>query len=194
MKTPILAPYLFRDLADGIQQQMFFWGQDVLQPEGNFLVAQGFQRSPSTGIKGTSCYRRKWQGGEIELYGSCAGWYGSEGGFAFMRPQRRCVVWLSGEETPIPGEWSPDHLDTRASREKLYQASLPFLDWLIDYEHAVLAQFGAGYRERNYRKYKKVPKARAWLEPHEALRWFRTFRERPLLIERPKDIARRQHI
>ena len=84
-----IAPFFLRDLAEGIQQQMYFWGQDVRRPEGNFLVEQGFARSPTTGLKGTSCYRRDWQGGHIELYGSCAGWYGKSNGFTFIRPWQR---------------------------------------------------------------------------------------------------------
>jgi len=174
-QIPQLAPYFFRDLAEGIQQQMFFWGQDVSRPDGNFLVEQGFERSPSLGIKGTSRYRLPWQEGHIELYGSCAGWYGEDSGFSFIRPRHRCVIWLSGSETPIPGA--------------LYQASLPFLDWLIAYEHGVLDCFGKDYREKNYRKYAKVPKAKEWLKPAAALSWFQCFRESPELLVRPKKFS-----
>ena len=97
---PIITPYFLRDLAEGIQQQIFFWGQDVLRPEGNFLLEQGFEQSPSTGLKGTSCYRREWQQGHVELYGSCAGWYSESGRFTFIRPWKRCVVWRSGDSPP----------------------------------------------------------------------------------------------
>ena len=76
LPEPTIANHFFLDLAEGIQQQMYFWGQDVIRPEGNFLVEQGFVRSPSEGAKGTSCYRLPWQNGHIELYGACAGWYG----------------------------------------------------------------------------------------------------------------------
>lgn len=184
-----LAPYFFRDLAEGIQQQMYFWGQDVTRPEGNFLVAQGFSRSPSTGLKGTSCYRRDWQGGTIELYGSCAGWYGPDGGFTFIRPWKRCAIWLSEETTPIPGSWQKELIHRSASKAELYQASLPFLDWLISYEYAVLGRFGRGYRQKNYWKYSKIPKARAWVNPETALSWFRCFRERPEELVRPRKLA-----
>ena len=185
--------YFFRDLAEGIQQQMFFWGQDVVHSEGNFLVNQGFTRSPSTGLKGTSCYRREWQSGHIELYGACAGWYGKDGGFAFIRPQRRCVAWLAGEVTPRPGSWQVDLIDKTATRERLYQASLPFLDWVMSYEDAVLDRFGKSYRALNYKQYKKVPKAKLWLPPSEAMDWLQCFREAPELLVRPKNLSLRQH-
>jgi len=185
-KSPNVASYFFRDLAEGFQQQMFFWGQDVLQLEGNFLIEQGFERGPSTGLNGTSCYRRDWQNGHVELYGACAGWYGRDRGFTFIRPHRRCSIWLSGEETPIPGAWQTDFIDKTATNDELYLAALPFLDWLISYESAVLARFGRAYREANYRKYQKVPKRKAWVEPSVALRWFQCFRETPDQLVRPK--------
>ena len=103
-----LASHFFRDLCEGIQQQMFFWGRDVIHPEGNFLVEEGFERSQSKGMEGTSCYRRPWQNGHIELYGSCAGWYGHGNGFTFIRPRKKCVIWLSEEVTPIPGAWQDE--------------------------------------------------------------------------------------
>lgn len=174
-----------RDLAEGLQQQMFFWGQDVLHPTGNFLKKQGFTRSPSTGLKGTSCYRRTWQNGHIELYGSCAGWYNEDGGFTFIRPRRRCYVWNSAQETPVPGDWQTEFCQS-VTRNELYTAALPFLDWLITYEESVLDNFGTDYRLENYREYRKVPKARQWAEPSAAFRWFKCLRDTPNDLKRPK--------
>jgi len=192
--TQEIRPQFLRDLAEGMQQQMFFWGQDVLRPEGNFLVEQGFERLPSTGLKGTSCYHRDWQGGSIELYGACAGWYGADGGFSFIRPKRRCVVWSGGEETPVPGKWQEQWIDKRASRAELYAASFPFLDWLITYEEEVIARFGVEYREFNYANYRKVPKAKAWIEPALARQWFQCFRETPEKLVRPKKLVRESDV
>lgn len=181
-----IAPYHLRDLAEGIQQQMFFWGQDVAHPTGNILVKQGFERLSSLGLKGTSRYRRKWQGGHIELYGACAGWYGADRGFTFIRSRKRCVIWLSSESTPVPGAWEDQFIDKEATKEELYHASLPFLDWLLSYESTIPNQFGRAYREENHRKYSKVPKAKAWVEPDAALRWFQDFRHAPKKLLRPK--------
>jgi hypothetical protein len=183
-----LAPYFFRDLADGIQQQMFFWGQDVLHPAGNLLVSQGFSRSPSTGIRGTSCYRREWQNGHLELYGSVAGWYGPKGGFSFVRPKRKCVVWLPSDETPVPGAWQVDSINRAASRAELYDASRPFLNWLIAYESEIFGKFGSCYRDGHYRKYGKVPKNRVWLPPARARQWFQMFLMAPEALVRPRQL------
>lgn len=171
---------------------MFFWGQDVLRPTGNFLKEQGFERSPSKGSKGTSCYRLNWQGGHVELYGSCAGWYSQEGGFTFIRPRRRCYLWNSVEETPTPGAWQKGCLES-ATKIELYNAALPFLDWLIAYEHAVLTGFGRSYRRENFRKYRKVPKAKQWVEPSAALQWFKCLRDSPGELQRPKYYSQRIH-
>jgi hypothetical protein len=189
----LLAPYHFRDLADGIQQFMFFWGQDVLHPAGNFLVRQGFQRSPSTGIKGTSCYRLPWQGGHVELYGSVAGWYGNGRGFSFIRPKRRCVIWKSSEETPVPGAWQEELIEKKVSREELYEASKPFLDWFLSYEGAVFERFGPKYRDNHFRKYDRIPKNRVWLPPALAMKWFHSFREAPETLVRPRKLLREEY-
>ena len=187
--TPTIAPHFIRDLADGIHQQMYFWGQDVMRPEGNFLVESGFARLPTKGLKGTSRYVLEWQGGHIELYGACAGWYGGDGGFTYLRPRHRCSVWLSADEPPIPGAWQDELIDKSASRADLYQASLPFIDWLLSYEKKVIDRFGLCYRNANHASYEKVPKAKAWIEPALALKWFRCFRENPDQLVRPKKLT-----
>ncbi|MDA7509221.1 hypothetical protein N8593_01600 [bacterium] len=183
-----LASCHFRDLAEGLQQQMFFWGQDVIHPRGNQLVQNNFQRLLSEGLKGTSRYRREWQNGHIELYGSCAGWYGPDGGFVFIRPRKRIAIWTGGP-TPILGVWQPEFIKRRVKKEELYMASLPFLDWLIDYEGAILDRFGNEYREENYYRYDQVPKATSWLRPEAALRWLTSFRETPNKLFRPKKLS-----
>lgn len=193
LSKQIVANHFFRDLAEGIQQQMYFWGHDVLRPEGNFFLQQGFQKSPSKGLKGTSCYRKAWQNGHIELYGSCAGWYGADSSFAFIRPKRRCMVWLSAQETPLPGAWQEELMKKKAGKNELYYASLPFLDWLLAYEHSVLAHFGAAYRVQNYTEYKKVPKAKAWIKPDKALRWFKCFLETPEQLVRPRQFSQESY-
>ena len=181
-----LSPGLFRDLSEGIQQLMYFWGLDVIHPEGNFLLTNGFDRSPSKGMKGTSCYRKSWQSGSIELYGSCAGWYGKGSGFAFIRPKKKCFLWLSDKVTPIPGEWQDQLINRPASLDELYIASQPFLDWILFYERAVRKRYGIAYRMQNYMDYQKVPMAKAWIEPLDALRWFRCFRKSPQKLERAR--------
>ena len=106
-------------------------------------------------MKGTSCYRRSWQSGYIELYGSCAGWYGKGSGFTFIRPKKKCFLWLSDSVTPIPGEWQDQLINRSASLDELYIASQPFLDWILFYERAVRKRYGIAYRMQNYMDYQR---------------------------------------
>ena len=62
---------------------------------------------------------------------------------------------------------------------------------MLDYEEAVRARYGMNYRAEVYRKYRRAPKARAWLDPESALEWFRCFRDRPEQLIRPKKFADR---
>jgi|TARA_B100000073_G_C23490069_1_gene475231 hypothetical protein len=88
--------------------------------------------------------------------------------------------------TPIPGNWQDHLIDKSATCEELYLASRPFLDWLISYEEAVIKRFGGDYRMQNYKDYQRVPMAKSWIEPVDALGWFRCFRERPDKLERAR--------
>jgi len=47
---------LLKDCASGFYQQMYFLGKDVSHCCGNQLIEYGFEKSPSTGLTGTSCY------------------------------------------------------------------------------------------------------------------------------------------
>jgi hypothetical protein len=179
---PTVMSALFRDLAAGFQQQMFFWGRDVLHPAGNIFLSHGFQKRKSTGHQGTSCYSFTWQDGVIELHGSHAGWFGKGGGFLYVRPLRRCVRWLTSAP-PIPGHWPKDACDLHAD-ESMHAMAQPFLSWWLAHEQAVTRRTGLPYRAECYRQFKKLPKARAWLAPEEAQRWVSGLRDSPATLRR----------
>ncbi|MDB2674294.1 hypothetical protein N9Y81_05005, partial [Akkermansiaceae bacterium] len=117
--------------------------------------------------------------------------YGPEGGFAFIRPRKRVVIWTSPDTTPTPGLWQPEFVKPRARKEEIHAAALPLLDWLITYEEGILDRFGVDYREESYRRYQKVPKATAWVNPETALRWFTCFRDTPAQLVRPRKMFRK---
>lgn len=180
---------LLRDLTAGLKQQMFFWGKDVVHPDGNLLVRQGFTKSPSAGLQGTSCYGLDWQGGRIELHGACAGWYPRDGGegFIFIRPLGKCHVWLGGS-APVPGEW-PAGLIAPTDFEKLHACAAPFLDWWLQSEAWIDELLGGSYRTNCFRHFKKLPKSKPWLPPADALRWVAQLRDDPRLVARAKRFA-----
>jgi hypothetical protein len=175
---------LLRDLTVGLKQQMFYWGRDVMHPSGNLLVAQGFAKRKSGGLQGTSCYRFDWQGGCIELHGACAGWYGPDGGFVFVRPHGKCHAWL-GTEPPVPGHWLDDRL-SELGAPALYENCLPFLDWWLHSESWIGDLLGASYRIGCHRQFKKLPGSKPWLPPEAATEWLARFRENPSGLDRWK--------
>ena len=186
LSSPSL-PLLLRDLATGLNQQMYFWGRDVLHRDGCLFTRTGFEKRPSAGIQGTSCYRLPWQGGAIELHGSHAGWISDEGGAFFFRPIGRCVRWLS-DDAPIPGRWTSDQYSALQD-EQLHRSLNPFLDWWLAHEDHVLRMAGPGYRQNCHRIYKKLPRTRAWLEPDLVIRWVRELRDHPEGLARAKHFA-----
>jgi hypothetical protein len=174
----------FRDLADGMRQQMYFWGRDAIHPDGNLFVHSGFQKRESTGLQGTSCYALDWHGGVIELHGSHAGWIGRHGGFLFIRPLGRCVRWLDAA-LPVPGNWLPDQYDTRADAT-LHALASPFFDWWLAHEAHVSRTAGPEFRDACFRQFKKLPKTRPWLTPANAIRWITQLRDQPTTVPRAR--------
>lgn len=175
---------LLRDLNSALKQQMFYWGLDVVHPSGNLLIAQGFVKTRSAGLQGTSCYGRDWQGGRLELHGSCVGWYAPQRSFIFVRPHGRCFLW-SGEEAPVPGHWPLAMLEAPGP-SALRQHALPFLEWWLESERWLSGKLGDAYRTSCYRGFKKLPRARPWLAPAPAGRWLSGFITDPQALERAK--------
>jgi hypothetical protein len=178
----------FRDLADGMRQQMYFWGQDVIHSTGNLFERRGFRNRTSAGLKGTSCYSLDWQNGVIELHGSHAGWFGLDAGFLFVRPLGRCLRWHDSM-IPIPGQWSAEKFDSRADAS-LHALAIPFLDWWLDHEHMVERLAGPSYRQDCYRSFGKLPQTRPWLAPQDAIRWVTGLRHTPSTLPRAKNFRR----
>lgn len=175
---------LLRDLGAALRQQMFYWGLDVVHPSGNLLMAQGFVKTKSEGLQGTSCYGRDWQGGRLELHGACAGWYAPEGGFIFVRPHGKSFVWRGGGP-PVPGDW-PAELLEGAEPSSLREHALPFLEWWLGSERWLAGKLGYAYRAGCHRGFKKLPRSRPWLAPEPAQAWLSRFLEDPRELERAK--------
>jgi len=184
---------LMRDLSSGLAQQMFFWGRDVVHPSGNLLLAQEMKKSASTGLQGTSCYAREWQGGTIELHGACVGWYpraAGQHGFIFIRPLGKSFTWL-GAGPPVPGEW-PCELLAPPDFDRLRLACLPFVDWWLESERWIDGEHGPAYRAGIFRKFKHLPRSKPWLPPDAAMRWLESFRSDPGKTGRAKCGRRRE--
>jgi hypothetical protein len=179
-----------RDLSAALIQQMFYWGMDAAHSGGNVFQKRGFRKSPSTGLKGTSCYSLPWQGGEIFLHGACVGWFppGNDGGFLFIRPSGRCHIW-KGRELPVPGKWPSDTLAPVNPVDHV-SAFAPFLSWLLDHEETIRREMGEAYRAACHRKYRSLPKSRPWLAPADGEAWLRIFLSNPAAAPAAKRFSR----
>lgn len=168
---------LLNDFTRGLGQQMFFWGRDVLE-DGNLLLCHGFEKARSRGLQGTSCYRKHWNDGRLELHGACAGWYPlsrSESGFLFIRADRRCYV--HGEPEPvIPGRYDYSRLDSQ-DLDRVMPAARTFAAWLLEYESWIATRGRPAHRTDCFRLFSRLPASRPWLRPSAAMRWFAAFAE-----------------
>lgn len=175
---------LLKDCAKGFYQQMYFWGKDVTHSTGNQLQAYGFKKSPSKGLRGTSCYTYQDHDTTIELYGSCAGYYTDAANMVFLRRKCRFYEWLP-EERVIAGRWSQDDIQLH-NPEKMLSSLIPFLKWWVSYEKWILQRLGKEYREQCHAEWTKVNKKRSWLPPTSALQWVEDFIKNQEAQLRPK--------
>ncbi len=180
---------LIRDLRRGLNQQMYFWGKDVVDSGGNFFVREGFERRESKGLTGTSCYSLEWMGGHIHLAGSQAGWLGENGGVFFIRPLDRLVQWM-GSEPPVPGRWLRSSIKKGAVDGDFWFQVCHFLDWWLFYERRVEEVLGRAHREEAYLRYRKVQKSRPWLKPELGIKWVQSLRSDPTGTLRSRAFAK----
>lgn len=182
---------VWRDLTDGLAQQMFFWGCDVRHGEGNGLVRFGMQRIARVAAdgEGTSRYRMEHANGWIELHGFCAGWRPHDPASPGLLYVRRCHrIFLSRGEM-IPGRYDMTRLHS-GKMDELLAAAGPFLRWWADYEEWAASELGPAWREECLRDFRRLRGARPWLPPAEALAWLRNFVAEPHRADRPRDILR----
>lgn len=189
-KTASSATANIRDLHAAFNQQMFFWGMDAAISSGNLFQKSGFTKTPSPGLKGTSCYSYPWQNGEIFLHGACVGYIPKNGdpGFIYIRPANKCFLWHDSH-APIPGDWEKDKLST-ADLIADFPFITPFLDWWLHHEAYVAAEMSSAYRTHCYRNYKSLSKSKPWLPSTDAIAWLSMLIDNPSNTPRPKHFLR----
>ena len=182
---------LLGDLSAALAQQMFFWGRDVLTDD-NLLLRYGFKKTPSSGLKGTSCYSKRRDHGLLELHGSCAGWYPQrpeqQHGFLYVRTLGKCSAHHLPEPT-VPGQHEayPIKFETRASME----AAQRFAAWMVDYESWVQRRKGVDYRSACRNMLARLPKGKPWLPPQQALLWLQSFAQNGPQAPRARELTSR---
>lgn len=169
---------LIRDFTNALGQQLYFWGRDVIHPDGNLLCEYGLDRRKSEGLDKTSCYRMSHGGDLIELHGVCVGLYSSKyPSLLFTRFPRRCYIY-DDHRPPPPGFYSRG-LMRCGPADQLEQACQRFLEWWLGYEAWIAERTDKNYRDRCYRAFGKLPKSKPWLPPSLALKWLQAYRDTP---------------
>jgi len=175
---------LLKDCTNGFYQQMYFLGKDVIHPRRNQLEAYGFVKSPSRGLKGTSCYTLESDLRTIELYGSCAGLYTDSSQIVFLRKRCRFYRWLPDQKL-VAGKWSQDDIQVD-DPDAMFTSLEPLLKWWITYEDWVDKHLGKAYRERCFADWGQIRGRDTWLPPVAAIEWVKQFLEDKSNHVRPK--------
>jgi len=181
---------LLKDCANGFYQQMYYWGKDVLHPKGNLLREYGFVKTPSKGLRGTSCYSLEFDEGVIELYGSCAAYYSDECNMVFLRKRCRFYEWLP-EHRLVAGRWSQDDIQV-GDPDAMLKVLKPFFNWWLAYEKWIEQRIGGDYRQQCFIDWGKVKGKPAWLPPESAMSWVEDFLKLGSSHVRPKHYEKQE--
>ena len=178
---------LVGDLCKGVTQSMGFWGCDARYPDGNLLVASGFERlekNPAL-TEGSSRYRKLWRNGCIELHSFCAGWYPAKGnGVVFIRHRERLFSCTAGDP-PQPGKYY-DRL-AGGTNDDLIHLAAPFVEWMLSHENWISSRYGPSYRNACWNHVQTLPGTRPWLAPKEGVSWLESFLRHPNHTPRARD-------
>jgi hypothetical protein len=134
-------------------QQAWGWGCDVRRPAGNLLLARGCERRRRPeGVEGSSMYVLHpnpttqivlWTFGMFYGQADCGGLY---------LDRFHVAPRLTGAAALTSAIWRPEGLPplqrptTAADRARLAQLLPAAIDWISDYETAILATLGLDYR------------------------------------------------
>ena len=166
---------IYKRLIRGLEQRIWYLGQDTLDHENNLLVKFGFERYRTSGHIGSSRYKLKWGSLTIELHSLCLGMYvENEDGFLYVRSPAGSYIYLDQNPT-VPGHYQTEFLidpKTMEDKWRFHKASSIFLEWLEHYECWLDETVGKDYRLACHQLYKHD-----WLTPDQARAWFRQYRK-----------------
>ncbi len=164
---------IYKQFVRGLEQYLWYLGQDTRDAENNLLEQYGFRKYRTPGHGGSSRYTIKWKSRTIDLHSFCVGIYGNnQEGFLYVRAHDKSYAYL-GKKAPLPGRYRKTFLilpSNKESKKRFFTASSVFLKWLEDYENWIETNYGKGYRRRCYRNYPGK-----WLSPAKARKWFQEY-------------------
>lgn len=137
-----------------LSQQLWCWGQDILRPQGNWLIETGFTRTPPPEDRGecASLYTLTLPGGRTILLRGFGVFYGDPQHGCIYLPRYKFQPFFTKLETLDRPPWSPDDLPRMSrpapsKRRACHTLVTDLIDWIWRYEAHVAAQLGVDYRE-----------------------------------------------
>lgn len=133
-----------------LHQQCWCWGYDIRHPEGNLLLAFGFERErPLPPASGSSHYRKRLSQVTVHLWGFGVVWQDPLGACYVNRYRFGPVpVNLACLERPI---WSPDGLvllpPGSVPQTLLFEQLAAICCFIASYEDWIVRRLGLAHRE-----------------------------------------------
>ncbi len=143
-----------------MNQQCWCWGCDIRRPQGNLLLAFGFERlRPPEGVEGSSCYRIGLRSGhEVSLWGFGAIISNEVSAVHVGRFEFNPQICMALGKTQSC--WGPSDLPAMrrpsSSDELTFAGTLSseLLTFIGDYESWVAETVGIRYRQQTVEKFK----------------------------------------
>lgn len=153
LSKPNIEINLIENAVELLSQQVWCWGRDVLRPEGNWLLEQGFERvePPADRQESPSIYSLQLPGGRWVLLRGFGVFYGDQRGSIFL-PRFDFRPKYTPRSTLETQPWSVDDMPklidpTESQRTPCTCLTLDLIDWIRSYEVNVLKVLGQEYRQ-----------------------------------------------
>ena len=136
-------------------QQLWCWGQDILRPEGNWLIEFGFERTepPADRNEFPSIYSLKLPNERNVLLRGFGVFYSDQSRGSVFWPRYEFRPKYAMDTTLACPPWSNEdlpamNLPSKSQRSSCVALILDLIDWIRRYEVAVVEQLGIEYRRR----------------------------------------------
>lgn len=150
-----------RRAADLLSQQIWCWGQDILRPEGNWLIEVGFERTaaPADREQCSSIYTLELPEERRVVLRGFGLFYGADQhGSVFVKRYDFQPQYTSQPRLDRP-PWSTDDLPalkapTEPQRQHTAALTVELIDWAAAYEERVAERLGHAYRQSTLDRWK----------------------------------------
>jgi hypothetical protein len=163
-----------------LEQQMYFWGADVLFPSENLLASWGCRKfHQPTRPHAVHCYQLSSPLYSLILHSSGALFHHAlhpSLAIAYLRPHHRLFSSPSLNPGILPASHKPPPPPLRSLRPSEIPPTLVALLQLVqDYESWAAPRLPHDHRHALYREFRKVPHAVRWLPPDQSSTWLLAF-------------------